>query len=427
MTEGTTVIVGAGAVLDFSHKVISPSVKNLTDEVLKLKVQKVDGSYGALIRDINDIIVNRLKTVGNPEVRRLFPPQLNFEDLLHVLEMCLSYSSCWHDEYLHWTLFPPFGTLIEPNTILKDVDTVEYSRAAYALEEKVMEIVNQYDTAFREETDLELWYRNFWRSMGRMNIFTLNYDSTIEESIQNYEDGFGTMSDAEGYSRFSPGEYYDNIEGKTTIAHLHGSILFSEAKNFPFEYSIRDLVKNKDFDTASNNRRLAQTAPRTQAKEEFVQPYIISGSRKTEKMVDTPYNVYLSDLTRRVIENNRLLIIGYSFGDLYLNEILGLGLAVHGDDFKVMIVDKYPSYIKDYPSLYQHLLHHCNHGMFSFISRIAKDMLAIEPGQKEFPIVVKDYNTPIVSKNGNLMICMTGFKDAVLNHSAEMKVFLSTQ
>lgn len=33
--NGITIIVGAGAVLDFGHKGIFSSVKNITDEVLK--------------------------------------------------------------------------------------------------------------------------------------------------------------------------------------------------------------------------------------------------------------------------------------------------------------------------------------------------------------------------------------------------------
>lgn len=44
MNDTVTIIVGAGAVLDFDHKGISPSVKNITDEVLKLSMQKVDGT-----------------------------------------------------------------------------------------------------------------------------------------------------------------------------------------------------------------------------------------------------------------------------------------------------------------------------------------------------------------------------------------------
>ena len=43
MGNGVTIIVGAGAVLDFEHKGIFPSVMNITEEVLKLKIQKVTG------------------------------------------------------------------------------------------------------------------------------------------------------------------------------------------------------------------------------------------------------------------------------------------------------------------------------------------------------------------------------------------------
>ena len=43
MKDAVTILVGAGAVLDFDHKGIFPSVKNITDEVLKQSIQKVDG------------------------------------------------------------------------------------------------------------------------------------------------------------------------------------------------------------------------------------------------------------------------------------------------------------------------------------------------------------------------------------------------
>ena len=420
MDVGITVIVGAGAVLDFEHKGVFPSVKSITAEVLKLNTQKVEGTERLLIKDLYDGIIERLKKVGNPEVRMFFHPEVNFEDLLHVLEMCLSYSSCWHDEYLHWKAFPLYGALMEPNQILKDINTLEYERAAYALEERVMEIVNQYDSAFKQDKSSKQWYRGFWYSMKGASIFSLNYDSTIEESVDSYEDGFEEVS-GESYSRFSAKRYYENHERKTTIAHLHGSILFSEPKSFPFEYSTRDLVKNKDYKSALKNRIISQSAPRTQAKEVYVQPYIISGARKTEKMVVAPYDVYLSDLSRKVLENKRLMIIGYSFGDLYLNEILGLGIAAHGDEFRVVIIDKFPAYIHDYPSFYQKLK---DLGMFSFVSRLSRDRLSIEPGQKEFPLEVKDYDAPVVSRNGNLMICMTGFKDAITNHWEVINAFL---
>ncbi|MBR3497084.1 MAG: hypothetical protein IKH37_10220, partial [Prevotella sp.] len=233
MNDTVTIIVGAGAVLDFDHKGISPSVKNITDEVLKLSIQKVDGGERPLLREINDYIVGKLNHVGRPEINRYIPPQLYFESLLHVIEMCISYSSCWHKDYLSWLALPEFGTLIQPDDFLKDIQTYDYIRAANELQKTVMSIVNQYDTSFSENMMSERWYRDFWKFFsGRSNIFNLNYDNTIENSLGEYEDGFPPIKDGEDYSRFSAKRYYENRRGVSTIAHLHGQIFFSEAKEY---------------------------------------------------------------------------------------------------------------------------------------------------------------------------------------------------
>jgi len=423
MADGITIIVGAGAVLDFDHKGIFPSVKNITDEVLKQSIQKVDGGERPLLRELYDHVVRKLNRVL--ETNNVKPLQLNFENLLHVIEMCIAYSGCWSKEYISWLAFPEFGTLIQPVKFLKDIHTYDYIRAAYALQKTVMSIVNQYDTAFSEDTTTEQWYRDFWKSLlGRSNIFNLNYDNTIEYSIGEYEDGFPPIENGEDYSRFSAKRYYENPRGVSTIAHLHGHILFSVARSYPFDYSMRDMVKNRDYETACKNRIGGQFPPSNQAKEEFLQPDIVSGLRKTEKMTFAPNNVYLSDLTRKVVENNRLMVVGYSFGDLYLNEILGLGMAAHGDDFKVVIIDKYPPYINSYITWFQHLTHGGNPQEFVFVSRLVKDRLFVEIGQKEYPIIFEDYDTPVVSRNGKLMMCIGGFKDAVVNHKETILEFL---
>ena len=425
MGNRVTIIVGAGAVLDFEHKDIFPSVKNISDEVLKLSIQKVDGGERPLLREINDYIVGKLNQKGRSEINRYIPPQLNFESLLHVIEMCISYSSCWHKEYISWLALPEFGTLIQPDDFLKDIQTYDYIRAAYELQKSVMSIVNQYDTSFSENMTSERWYRDFWKSFsGRSNIFNLNYDNTIENSLGEYEDGFPSIRNGEDYSRFSAKRYYENQRAVSTIAHLHGQILFSEAREYPFDFSIRDMVKNRNYQTACKNRIVGQTPPSNQAKEEYLQPVIVSGSRKTEKMTFAPNNVYLSDLARKVVENNRLMVVGYSFGDLYLNEILSLGIATHGDEFRVVIIDKFPSYINSYISWLQHLTHRCNPQEYTFVSRLAKDRLFVEVGQKEFPFIVGEYGVPVVSRNGKLMMCINGFKDAAVNHMEMIHRFL---
>lgn len=89
----------------------------------------------------------------------------------------------------------------------------------------------------------------------------LNYDNTIENSLSEYEDGFPPIKDGEDYSRFSARRYYENSRGVSTIAHLHGQILFSEAREYPFDYSMRDMVKNRDYKTACKNRMVGSPPP----------------------------------------------------------------------------------------------------------------------------------------------------------------------
>ena len=61
---------------------------------------------------------------------------------------------------------------------------------------------------------------------------------------------------------------------------------------------------------------------------------------------------------------------------------------------------------------------------YTFVSRLAKNRLFVEVGQKEFPLIVGEYGVPVVSRNGKLMMCIGGFKDAVVNHSDEIMKFL---
>ena len=96
--SAVTIIVGAGAVLDFEHKGVFPSVKNITEEVLKLSIQTVDGGERPLLRELYKHVFKKLNKVSGKNYIKL--PQLNFENLLHVIEMCIAYSACWRKEYI---------------------------------------------------------------------------------------------------------------------------------------------------------------------------------------------------------------------------------------------------------------------------------------------------------------------------------------
>lgn len=60
MGNAVTIIVGAGAVLDFGHKGIFPSVKNIIDEVLKLSNWNVDRGERSFLRELYDHVVRNV-------------------------------------------------------------------------------------------------------------------------------------------------------------------------------------------------------------------------------------------------------------------------------------------------------------------------------------------------------------------------------
>lgn len=96
-----------------------------------------------------------------------------------------------------------------------------------------------------------------------------------------------------------------------------------------------------------------------------------------------------------------------------------------GDDLRVVIIDKFPSYIDSYISFFQHLVvHGCNPHEYTFVSRLAKDRLFVEIGQKDYPIIMDGYDKPLVSRNGNLMMYIGGFKNAVEKQGEEIRRFL---
>lgn len=75
--------------MDFEHKGIFLSVKNITGEVLKLSIYKVDGGERLLLHELNKQMIEELKIVGRPEIKELryiasFRQRYNYRRELYV-------------------------------------------------------------------------------------------------------------------------------------------------------------------------------------------------------------------------------------------------------------------------------------------------------------------------------------------------------
>lgn len=100
-----TFVVGAGAPLDLSlpDTVICPSTNNITSEVLKPYNNYLDpGNPITIVQNIYDVLVGtypaKIPSLWESEPTK---PNINFEQLFHVLEMLVSYSGVWGKNAMH--------------------------------------------------------------------------------------------------------------------------------------------------------------------------------------------------------------------------------------------------------------------------------------------------------------------------------------
>ena len=201
--------------------------------------------------------------------------------------------------------------------------------------EKIIEIVRGYDNQFREN-GRETWYKDFWKEFrGELDVFNLNYDTSIEFSLHDFNDGF--VGFTQDYERFEPEVLWNAGEGQPTVSHLHGCYLYGDFNPKPVEnyYSHRDLYKLYSDQEPFISR---QWLPMNQVGEGLFYSPIITGLKKTDKICYLPHSYYHAYLAKRIIDNPSLLICGYSFGDLYVNQLLQRHKLIHDQNERVVIV-----------------------------------------------------------------------------------------
>ncbi len=297
-------------------------------------------------------------------------------------------------------------------------DAIALQTSKRVLIETIADEVNKYDINFKESSKYD-WYKEFWAKCEiKWDITTLNYDTTIENSFNNnIEDGFEDSGD--NYYRFNPLKFLNTKE--STIAHLHGCINFGypiQIRNkYAFEDTHEDVYKLNSYED-SKITWFGRSTNRSQASEETLIGPIITGLRKTEKLNTFPYSFYQSNFQNSILKNSRLLIIGYSFGDLYLNQIMERINRIHGMDKKIVIITYYgKNYwaddhrIIDFPEP--------NEAYFFYAKAFVQD--SPFTGYKEDNFRKKE---PIRDKKGNVLVFLHGLKEALTNHKEEILTFL---
>ena len=279
---------------------------------------------------------------SNPYISETPTPYIHFEHLFHVLEMLDAYSWVWSKNSKNPNLYPVFAPFIRPN-IEFDADTLHSVMDQFIL--RIMDIVNGYDSNIMKEQANEWYWEFYQRFAENSDFFVLNYDTTIEKAIDIYEDGFEPDGTQSAFQRFNPKKLFENPNGLSTINHLHGCInyyfqSYKDINKSTYTFLSHDLYKYLDYAIVKELMiGRGQSQPCTQSGETYYSSPIVTGLRKTDKLNCVPFDFYHANMTNCIIRNHKLVIAGYSFGDLYCNNLLERINFLHGDKKRIVLID----------------------------------------------------------------------------------------
>lgn len=327
-----TTLIGAGATMDIG----GIDSRKLTEKVIK----------------------------SNPLFKKIYSamheknPNINFENIMNALEILLSMKARNNQSKKP----TPWISFVELNTDFEDESPKDILTAHHELLINLAEIINEYDKALKLKEDNK-FFIDFWQNSIKKNlwdIITLNYDTCLEQCLADkFVDGFSSPEKVMGIyvevykgvqsplaSRFEP-HLLEEVGDCSRIMHLHGAINFAKAipNDDPNKYVFReksddDMYKYQSYEQARVNWYEWNALKNSnQALEIIFNDPIISGLKKPDKLLNVyPYAYYFYEFHRAIISNQSLFIVGYSFGDDYLNNLLLRVAEFHGTLRRVVVI-----------------------------------------------------------------------------------------
>lgn len=192
-------------------------------------------------------------------------------------------------------------------------------------------------------------------TLNRPRIFTPNYDLAFENACEkigvSYNNGFRGVHmrkfdpdtfHNETYIKQETAERGKRIASYLNIYKLHGSISWQYTENIEDLYSLQEIQISDTF-----------------KKENFIVDSLMIYPIQTKKSysLDLPYSEIFRNFSKCLTENqNTLVIIGYSFLDEHINDIIRTGLY---NPNLTLIIHSYGTINSDSPKFLQVLKERC--------------------------------------------------------------------
>jgi hypothetical protein len=184
------------------------------------------------------------------------------------------------------------------------------------------------------------WITDFFILYKSVDIITLNHDLLMEYLLSNiisksYSDGF---TKNQNILKSSQGEslnlFQDVFSNAINLIKLHGSIdtyryaIANEKGSIVNPTGDYLYFKTRDYD--EKQKPLRHNPDNGEVVQRFhwdIDPYFITGTRKKE-IISKPgiYKLLYEQFEERIMKCKSLLIIGYSYGDDHVNEVINLAI-----------------------------------------------------------------------------------------------------
>lgn len=416
-----TILIGSGATIELG----APSTNQITKDIIKPNTFQNYANKNYLSADKKSYFTAVLKVYERLKVS--YPEEPNFEHIFHILEMLYSYDTVWIGNCKNPDIFPLFSPFVVPQTGIIEHNEWQWLFSLISqCQLHIMQMVNKYDENYKNKKDSDyVWYKDFWQKFNGFNLFNLNYDTTIENSIGTFNDGFVDSGDNK-FQKFNPNKLYED-DKPHKICHLHGCILFYNQRyeninHDVYEYGNYDMYKWQTFkEVESMMNGSGGSNQHTQSGETIYIGPIITGLRKTDKLTAAPYNYYHHFLNDSILKNKSLLIVGYSFGDLYINDLIERMNLLYGQEKRIVVITKL-----QYDTVYRTF---CD---LDATMNNVRDLLFVKKMMHDdnFEFSHLD-NTitkenPYESKDKTVQLYVYGFKSAVEKHSDRIINFLKS-
>lgn len=295
----TVFLLGAGASLDAGCKTSAGMLTSLKEEIQALPIDDKRKDFLAIYDFIMQSLIYQ-KALKDPD--RKISEITNVEDYVAVLRQMIDREYVvpaplvgnWNSKITSWE--------IKNENIFKDFLDFIYERLISSWikfdQEKAAELVAPIKELLLTSESFDL------------TIFSLNYDLVFESS-------FNSEYESLVYNGFSrnkwEGDFLDpNIEAKLKLYKLHGS-------------------QNWYFDEEEEEVKIGSP------EENGVKPLIVFGSGPKIQSYD-PFLTLLADFRKKLKDATLYVVIGYSFQDKYINNILIQSLN-SGLNRKMIVVD----------------------------------------------------------------------------------------